>query len=151
MGKRGPPPKPSKLKLLEGTYRPDRAANNEPQPKAEHSACPNWLSPDGKKKWKEYAEKLTRLGLLDELSEELFAQYCHWWGRFRQAQRLITKHGAPVSQREGYQKLEREAQMMMNRLAKEFGFGPGSRSHVNVPKQQADPLEDFLKRGRKKA
>ena len=41
----GRPPKPTKLKLLEGTFRPDRARPDEPQPNRSDT---RYLEPDNR-------------------------------------------------------------------------------------------------------
>lgn len=45
MGQRGPAPKPTQLKALHGTYRPDRANGAEVFPDGPEDMCPpEWIS-----------------------------------------------------------------------------------------------------------
>ena len=55
MGQRGPSPKPTELKKLHGTYRPDRAPANEaePNPASPYQLkAPEWLNERATDKWK---------------------------------------------------------------------------------------------------
>ena len=57
-------PKPTKLKLLQGTARPDRMPKNEPQPEAGMPARPGWLAPAAKREWSECLKPQCVLGFL---------------------------------------------------------------------------------------
>jgi phage terminase small subunit len=61
----GRPAKPTQLKMLQGTYRPDRATRGEvcPEP-ARNIAPPAWLSDPAQDKWNEVAPILSSGGLL---------------------------------------------------------------------------------------
>ncbi len=65
MGARGPAPKPTQLKILQGTYRPDRANGSEVFPDAPaHLTAPDHLSKGAAlDKWSELAPILSRNGL----------------------------------------------------------------------------------------
>jgi hypothetical protein len=48
----GRKPKPTKLKLIQGTYRPDRASPSEPKPQAVIPPCPKFLQGDAKQQYR---------------------------------------------------------------------------------------------------
>jgi P27 family predicted phage terminase small subunit len=76
MGRRGPPPKPSSLKVIQGTFRPDRAAANEPKPAVKIPTAPAWLGDEAKKEWKRVTKEMAALGLISELDRTALALYC---------------------------------------------------------------------------
>ena len=60
------PRKPTQLKVVGGTYRPDRAAPDEPTPEKARPPMPPGLSARGKRAWREAAEIAERMGVLTE-------------------------------------------------------------------------------------
>ena len=62
----GRKPKPTALKLIQGTYRPDRANPNEPKPKAAIPPCPKFLQGDARKQYRKTAKKLLKIELMPE-------------------------------------------------------------------------------------
>jgi P27 family predicted phage terminase small subunit len=76
MGRRGPPRKPTKLKILQGTYRADRAPANEPMPKPKVPSAPAWMGRDAKREWRRVVKELAAVGLLSELDRTALAAYC---------------------------------------------------------------------------
>ncbi len=76
----GRPPKPTQLKVLQGTYRPDRANPGEIFPDAPNDlAPPEWLSERAQAKWNELAPMLASNGLLTECDLDTLALYCVTW------------------------------------------------------------------------
>ena len=65
----GRKPKPTALKLIQGTYRSDRANLNEPKPKAGIPPCPKFLRGDARKQYRKTAKKLLKIGLMTELDD----------------------------------------------------------------------------------
>ena len=92
MARTGRPPKPTGLKLLEGTARPDRM-RHEPKPSIRAPRCPAWLSPAAKSEWRRLAKTLVKLGILSDLDRAVFASYCQSWAKWKQAEQAIQKHG----------------------------------------------------------
>ena len=75
----GRKPKPTALKLIQGTYRPDRANPREPKPKAGIPPCPKFLQGDARKHYCKIANKLARIGLMTELSHLALSMLCQAW------------------------------------------------------------------------
>ena len=144
MGKRGPAPKPTALRLLEGTARADRM-RNEPKPTIRAPRCPSWLSPVAKREWKRLAKTLVKLGILSDLDRAVFASYCQSWAKWKQAEEAIQKYGLVIRTKTGYvmqspvvsiAKQERKA---MLEAGSELGLSPASRTRINVPAPQSAP------------
>jgi phage terminase small subunit len=86
---RGRRPKPRNLKIVQGTFRRDRA-KNEPQPVSIAPSCPRWLPAAAKSEWRRLKPELEELGLLTELDRAGFAGYCASVARFRQARLVFS-------------------------------------------------------------
>ena len=90
---KGRKPKPTKLKLIQGTFRKDRANLNEPEPEVKIPSPPDFLNADALQEWGRMSEKLYQLGMLAEIDRGLFAAYCQAFGRWAEAERLIKEKG----------------------------------------------------------
>src|SRR2546421_647039 len=96
MPKGGHNAKPTGLKVLEGTYRRDRA-KREPKPLPVAPACPSWLDATGRAKWRELKPQLDRLGLLTEIDGDALAAYCSAWSRYQAALNRLRTADAETS------------------------------------------------------
>lgn len=136
------PRKPTKLKLIEGTFRPDRAPNKEIAPVPVLSTDPPpGLDVYARRAWREYAPMLTRLGLLTEADRQAFRALCIASSRFERAwvrlQRAYRgKDGDEIRRAEV--SVER-AEHSQRQLWAEFGMTPAARSRLDV---YAPPAED---------
>lgn len=85
MGKRGPPRKPTELKLLQGTPGgKHKLPKNEVKPPAVRGVKPpRHLAPDVRKVWKGLAHRLETLGLLTEIDLHTFERLCIMHARLR--------------------------------------------------------------------
>ena len=148
--KRGPKPKPTKLKKLEGV-RTDRINENEPQPGAGKVTCPGFLSKEAKAEWRRIAPELTRLGLLTPLDRAAFAAYCESYARWVRAEILLEK-GIVVRGSKGQMIvsplvwISTSASKMMLKFAIEFGLTPSSRSRLvgGIETRERDPMDELL-------
>lgn len=161
MGERGPANKPTHLKLLQGTYRVDRVAPNEPQPRAQAPPCPKDLSPMAKRIWRKLVPELKRLGLITIVDGELLTVYCEtyaeWWEykdklrKYGDVQIIKDDEGNPkYVQQSPYVGMKNKAALLLKGYAAEFGFSPASRTRISMmpPKEDSeDPFEELLKRG----
>ncbi len=75
MGRRGPPPKPTALRVLHGD-RKDRINTSEPSPAAAEVRPPDWLGGEALGVWRRLAPDLERKGVLSAWDVEAFAVYC---------------------------------------------------------------------------
>jgi phage terminase small subunit len=124
----GRPPKPTKLKLLEGTFRPDRARPDEPQPPAGEIVKPAFLKKRASDLWDEYAPLLEKMGTLTVVDPHVLAEWCQLTAK-------MERNRVSASER---------AQRRM--IGAELGIGAAARAKAGVsPKpKQGDQDEDFL-------
>ena len=136
MGKRGPKPKPSALRVFEGNPGHKPISKNEPKPKGK-SKAPRWLNDGAKKVWVEVAPKLEAIGLLTDVDARAFANYC----------RLASMAQIAYD--------ERDLNLWLRLIAEQrkhgadFGMSPASRVGLKVDgdARQADELDEFKRSG----
>lgn len=147
-GKRGPAPKPRALKLLEGTFRPDRDEGMpDPEPVVEVPATPKWLRKDGRAEWKRVATELVRLDVLTLVDLAALEGYCAAYDRAVRADRALSRGALTMKTPQGLIQrpevaIARTAWAEARRWAQEFGITPASRSRV--------PHADDKDKGKKK-
>lgn len=139
MSRPGPAPKPSHLKVMQGTYRPDRAPKNEPKPEPSTPSCPTWLHAEAKREWRRIVPHLEQLGLLAQIDRAALAAYCQLYARWWEAEREIKVHGLTQITETGYVAQRPEVGISANALKQmraylaEFGLTPSSRSRIDLP------------------
>jgi len=141
VGERGPAPKPSTLKKLHGTFRPDRAPEKEATPNlasGDQLKAPDWLSQGAREKWEELALLLHSLGLLTEIDLDVFSLYCTAWANWRDAEEAVRKHGATTKAKSGYEAVSPHVTRAKNhlseliKLSNLLGFSPSARTRITV-------------------
>jgi P27 family predicted phage terminase small subunit len=149
-----PRKKPTALKLLQGTYRPDRV-KGEPKPRPLAPKPPRGLPKEARRWWRELAPKLEPLGLLTETDGPAFADYCLCLARLDAAERDIQERGLLVPGERGMVKnpscqLAREYRAAVQKWAARFGLDPQSRTGLDVKgdEKEVDEFEEFLQRGK---
>ena len=147
MGRRGPRPIPSNLRVIQGNLSGKNPVNkNEPQP-AIAPVCPpppSWLTGYARECWNDTAPALWQIGSLTEIDTLQFASYCEVQGLYRQAVEDLKRcaeqdqetHGVLIRNGSGtlvqnpllnvVNSLRRDAL----RLACEFGLTPSSRTAI---------------------
>lgn len=161
-GQKGPPPKPTALKILHGETRPSRLNNAEPQPGQTSVVPPDDLSEEALVIWDELADDLIRTGVLKPWDARLYGDYCEAVVSSREAQQHLDEEGEvidyPVFNRSGEEvssrpvvnpwwKIRREAAEAMLKGAARFGLTPADRSRLQVnqgPAKDQPSNEDLL-------
>ena len=152
---RGRKPKPSHLKILQGTARRDRTNTNEPVfKKLTVMRPPTWLSPEAKKSFKVLAKMLTEAGVLQVSDKMVLSLLCEQYQTFLAADKIVKAEGMHYTMPGGQMrvhpavKIRHDAQQQIRQFAVEFGLTPSSRSRVSVTDVTGskDPLEEFLDR-----
>ena len=105
MGQRGPAPKPTQIKVLQGTYRRDRARGEVFPDASEDLTAPDWLSEPARDKWSELAPILGTQGLLTECDLDTLALYCATWVRWRESEEALQREGMTTTAQSGYQQV----------------------------------------------
>lgn len=143
----GPMKKPTALKKLQGTYRPDRAPENEPIPLPQDDLSP----PDyviGKEAiecWNDLAPKLHAAGLFTEIDGLMLGQYCMAFQTWKRVGRQIANEEIPPNS-PGVWQYNKSVETMM-KIAPHFGLSPATRAKISVPQKVPDkPTIPFRKR-----
>jgi len=134
-GRSGRKPKPTALKELEGTARPDRANPNEPKPKPGTPSMPDyWIGPkfaEARREWRRVIRD-SAPGMLTKADRSMLELYCQLMAGARKSlERGILPRPAMITQ--------------IRALASEFGLMPSSRSRMSVPApKEEDPFMEWL-------
>lgn len=127
------PAKPTKLKLLEGTYRKDRANKNEAKLVAEIPACPDILQGVARAEWDRVSRELLASGLITRVDGAALMGYCLSYAAVVEAEEKITSKGLLVETQYGMAVnpaygVKDKALRHMHRFLVEFGMTPASRT-----------------------
>jgi P27 family predicted phage terminase small subunit len=148
--KRGPPPKPTNLKLIQGNPGRRPLEKLEPQPQVVAPDCPDHLGADAKAEWDRITPKLLRYHLVTEIDTAALALYCISYGRWRLAERKIAEmrdnghDGLLISTSTGYLipnpylGIANRAMDDLSRHIQQFGLSPSARTRVTVNVLQGD-------------
>lgn len=146
MGKRGPKPKPTALKKIQGTYQPSREAPNAPDPEPGIPEIPegwaeesNW----GEEAVREYyriTPTLKDLGLITKVDRAAILQYCDSWGRWCLWRKMASMgvNGAEANMNRAFDDLRKSLTL--------FGLSPADRTRVTSlagAAQTRNPFEEF--------
>ncbi|CAB4220429.1 COG3747 Phage terminase, small subunit [uncultured Caudovirales phage] len=160
MGLRGPPPKPTALKLLEGNPGRRRLSTSEPQPRRlTQIEPPENLEEEGKLVFRALSQELINCGLLTAIDAEPLLRYVKLLLEYKHADAEIKgKFVLPVKDKLGqfayflpnpWVGVRDRAMDRLLRLEKEFGMTPSSRvrmvallSSSNLANQIMDPYDD---------
>lgn len=142
---KGPAPKPTKLKVLEGN-RGKRPLNlYEPKPAPIRPSCPSHLSKEAKREWRRMVPQLERLGLLTQIDRAALAAYCQAWGRWVEAERILKEKGPPLYKTKKGNVITspmlwvaNKSLEQMHKFLIEFGMTPASRSRISVKTDNQD-------------
>lgn len=138
MGRRGPAPKPTNLRLLHGD-RKDRINNNEPMPRSALPECPDDVSDEVRAVWDYTMAELEPMGVATAADRDTLLCYCEAVAGHRRASALLAKsdvlikgrHGTPV--RNPALQIQRDAAQTIRAFAQEFGLTPSARSQIAKP------------------
>jgi P27 family predicted phage terminase small subunit len=153
MGKRGPRPTPTPLLKLTGSKLAGRRGA-EVRPDASMPKCPSWLDGEAKKKWKELAPELHRLGILTSVDGGVMAAYCQAWAEFKLSTETLQKEGRTFTTATGYMAphpavaQQRSAWGAMKAMGELLGLSPAGR--VSLPGQPERPAQGVMSRDRHK-
>lgn len=135
MGKRGPAPAPTALKLVRGD-RKSRIATSEPQPDDVEVKPPLGLTPKALTVWRRVAPQLVRQRLVTSWDVDAFAAYCEAVVTHVDATKAVRKHGVLITSDHGglvknpALQVARDAANTIRALAREFGLTPSARASI---------------------
>ena len=138
MGQRGPAPKPTQIKVLQGTFRPDRSHGEVFPDVSSDLSPPDHLSEPAHEKWLELAPVLTRNGLLSECDLDTLALYCETWVRWRTTEEALQREGMTTTAQSGYKQVSpyytiaSKSQAELRALADRLGMNPSARTRIET-------------------
>lgn len=157
MTRRGRPPKPTNLKVLEGNPGKRPLSVNEPKPKPIPPKCPAWMAPEGKKLWKRLMPELERLGLMTIVDGAAFEAVCQNYATWVKCEKHLKKYGLTMKlytkARDEYEiprpevAIGQKALKSVHTFMTEFGLTPASRVKLGTKPggEEEDPMEALLR------
>ncbi len=145
MGKRGPAPKPTNLRLLHGDKK-SRINTNEPQPRAALPEAPDELTPQAREVWEYTIEELGPMRIATAADRDALAAYCEAVALHKRAAQLLAKSDILIKGQKGNivrnpaVQMLRDAAMTMKAFAAEFGLTPRARAEFKTG--EADDGDD---------
>jgi P27 family predicted phage terminase small subunit len=155
MGKRGPRPAPTAIKIARGTVR--SRPKTEPAPPATGIVMPGHLGEVAQAKWRELLPLLQAVKVMTDADVEALARYCdtyEWWLATRAKLRKegdtypILNDGGEIkyiAQRPEVS-IAHKLATQLRQLEQDFGLNPSARTslHVEKPKAQGDDEADAI-------
>lgn len=158
MGKRGPKPKPSRLRILEGNPGNKPLNAREPQPLAGSPRCPAKYTGEQRKLWLTIAKQLVACGIMTRIDGQAFELLIDSYVEYLEATAKVSQTG-PIWLEKGDSKIPKFAYspywVQANRAGKrlhlmlrEFGMTPSARSAIKsaapIVDQPGDPAARYF-------
>ena len=148
MGRRGPAPTPTKIKLLKGETRPVRLNAREPQPSRDLPKLPTDMEPAAKVVWQRVLRDMGSTGVITAADTDMFRAYCESVASYQAAGVLLSKSGPLVRGQKGelvknpLHQIVRDNRDAIRLLARELGLSPSARAGLRIEREHAmDQLE----------
>jgi P27 family predicted phage terminase small subunit len=156
MGKRGPKPTPTSLKIVRGNPGKRRLNSREPQPPADGIEMPLHLGEVAAARWQNLLPVLQSVRVMTNADVEALARYCdtyEWWLATRAK---LRKEGDtyPILNDAGEIKyiaqrpevsIAHKLATQLRQLEQDFGLNPSARASLNVePTKTTEDEEDRL-------
>lgn len=149
MGRRGPPKKPTALRVLHGTKR--KRDHEEVQPPPSDDEAPDWLGPLAVELWNRLVPMLKSMKLLTAADWLQLAVMCDGYEQLRIATQELQEEGATCTSDKGnmynHPAFTRRAKYAaeIDRIARQFGLTPAARQGMKSGdvSSDADELKFF--------
>ncbi len=136
MGKRGPAPKPTRLRLLHGD-KPSRINDDEPVPPDGVPQCPDGVSDPVREVWDYTLNNLIVMGVATLADRDALLCFCEAVVTHRRASESLAKSQVLVPGavkgtviRNPAVQIQRDSAAVIRAFASEFGFTPSARSEI---------------------
>lgn len=162
MGRRGPRPEPTQLKVLRGNPGRRPVNKKEPQPSSDGVVMPSHLGEVARAKWQDILPLLQAVKVMTRADVEALARYCdtyEWWISTRA---VLKKDGDtyPILNDAGEIKyiaqrpevsIAHKLSAQLRQLESDFGLSPAARSSLKVEPdaKEESVLSKFLARRQK--
>lgn len=151
MGKRGPKPQPTVLKLVRGETRPSRVGDpsKEVKPPPLDVEPPSFLDADAMAWWNKYAPSLITRGLLTFWDVPMFAALCTALAHYARAVELVNASNVLVKAA-GHNHVVKHPGMQVIRdnmsiiiaISGRFGMSPADRNGLTIPESPDGKVHD---------
>jgi P27 family predicted phage terminase small subunit len=150
MGRRGPPPKPSALKKLEGTFRTSRATRNEVEAPPGSPPKPDDMPKEASARWDELVPVLLERKTLAVEDGAILEAHCRAYAQWKQyqvaaeAKPMVKTPWGPKVNPAAAEAVKWETRVTIT--GDRLGLSASSRSRVGAKDKEPekDPTEDFL-------
>lgn len=161
MGKRGPPPTPTKLRVVRGNPSKTPLPDGEPIPEPDDGDPPASLSGLALEKWKSTVPVLKQMGVWTTADRSTWERYCIFYERFHHNREMVAragevmvfkkqdKNGNPYMQVSPFATQMYRAAEVLLRIEQQYGLTPASRTQVKIHERpEDDPFEAFVQKRR---
>lgn len=137
MGRRGPPPTPSRLRIVQGN--PGKRPINREEPELPAGEDDDWQPPvhmrnAARREWERQVPALRAAGVLTLADRTMFSEYCIAYGDLRVYEALAARVGQEAAIRLGYAGQVLKLRQQVRQLAADAGLNPSARSGVKAAK-----------------
>ena len=149
MGLRGPTPKPTAIKRLEGNPGKRKLNEAEPSPTLGAPECPDHLDDVAMKEWDRLTSILVAMKVLTEADYIALANLCQAYSTLVNAQKQMNKTGILYKSKSGYIQqspllgIIHTQTTIVNNLLREFGLTPSSRRRVATVEPKTKRINPF--------
>ncbi len=150
MGVRGPAPKPTSLVVFEGNRGRRPINDREPKPRMISPKCPAYLDEEAQKEWKRLIPILRRMRILTEADGIALGNLCQAYSTMTKAQVQLAANGLLYKTKSGYIQqspllgIVNSQIEIINRLCREFGLTPSSRTRLIADRDDSPQVDDYL-------
>jgi P27 family predicted phage terminase small subunit len=134
MGRRGPPPQPTALKIERGNPGQRPLNHAEPELAAATAEVPVGMKGRARKEWSRLVDELISKGVLTVGDMHAFEEYCRLVGEVDEYEKMINKVGRADAHKLGYANYLLKLRTQLRQQAAHLGLTPSSRSGVKAVK-----------------
>lgn len=147
MGKRGIPPKPAKLRLLDGAQ-PSKVNRNEPIPRSGKIEPPEDMSADVRVIFDYTVAELEHMKIGAPSDRDALVAYCEAVDKHRKASALLARSSLLIKGERGMVRnpalqIQRDSAHLIRQLAQEFGLTPSARARIDSERLDDDSGNPF--------
>ena len=152
MGRRGPAPTPTALKILRGETRPSRVNRDEPRPVGELVPIPEDISPEAQAVWRRVLREFGHTGVIRGADADVMRLFCETVDRYERASQMLNQSGPLIRGRDGnlvknpLHQIVRDNAVLIRSLAGELGLTPAARVGLHDANGRATPTTTTLQR-----
>jgi P27 family predicted phage terminase small subunit len=138
----GPPPTPTRLRLLHGAQK-SKLNQHEPVPRVGELEPPDGMTADVLAIWEYTVRELVAMGIDAPADRDSLAAYCEAVDKHRKSSALLARSPLLVQGQKGNLVrnplliVQRDAALMIRGFAQEFGLTPSARTRIDSEKQQS--------------